>query len=103
MNVGDLEQGRDYYVNTNHTNLPTWAWNTPVVCLMQPPPTGPGYVEVWPVGHPPAERRQLHTSHLRTTPVPAGQPRSRTLTGPVHHIAPDRGQELTIFDALEEA
>lgn len=102
MNAHDLEQGRDYYLNTNHTNLPGWAWKHDRVQIKTLPPRSDGYVEVWPVGaENPAERRQLHVTHLRTTPVPAGRAPSRVMPGKNRHIKPEAGEELTLDSLLE--
>jgi len=103
----DVEPGKPFWVNTNHANIPPWAYKQPRVEYVRRQ-RGTGYLDV---RTPDGQLREIHPAHLRksapgsserngdgpSAPVIA---RPRTLTGAVHRIAPEHGIELTIFDEL---
>jgi len=95
MNIFDVELGGTYWVNTNHANLPAWAYKSPQVTVTSDPKARPGvqYVDVTDTQ---GNTRELHVSHLRDKPPLVGAPPSRAMPGPVHHIRPDAGEELAL-------
>jgi hypothetical protein len=98
MNPHDIEAGAWLFVNTNHANLPAWAWKTPQVTVIAAP-TQDGYALV---ETPDGQQRRIHTAHLRTTPTALGATPARTMPGAVHPIRSGAGEELSLLDLLEE-
>jgi hypothetical protein len=99
MNPLEICPEQRLFVNTNHANLPAWAWKTPQVTVITAP-TQDGYALVETTD---GQRRRIHTTHLRTTPTPLGATPARTMPGAIHRTKPEAGEELSLLDPLEKA